>query len=253
MITFLLILSLSSKAQENKILTEGDLLRVDKMGNAYLRVGNNLHQFNQQAELTYTHEAVNFGALDQFDPSNPLRIIIFYQDLMNVVTLDNTLSEASTINLLQLGYQQVTAVARARDNNIWVYDYISFQLHKIDGSGRILNQSEDLNVLLGEPIEGVFIVQSENEVFMSDPNYGILVFDAYGTYSRTIPVKGLTEFQIIQGRPVIWDGEALVRINKFLENEVIWEDETLSGVIEAATVNQHIYLRTNDELIIRSF
>lgn len=226
----------------------GDKLRVDKMGNAYLRVDNNLYQFSK-VQNSYTFEAVNFGTLEQIDATNPLRLVLFYPDLMNILIVDNTLSQINAINLLEFGYQQVTAAARARDNNFWIYDFVGFQLKKITPLGEVLAESENLNVLLGQTVQGNFILEKNNKVYLNDPKYGILVFDAYGTYARKIPLKGLDHFQVFDNDLVFWADSALIRLDPLMNEEVLWKPKEGQMVKDAALGNEDFIILQEESLL----
>lgn len=237
--------------QLDPIAIVGDKLRVDKMGNAYLRVDNNLYQF-AKTQNSYTFEAVNFGTLEQIDATNPLRLVLFYPDLMNIVVVDNTLSQINAINLLELGYQQVTAAARARDNNFWIYDFVDFQLKKITPQGEVLAESENLNVLLEHVVQGNFILEKNNKVYLNDPSFGILVFDAYGTYARKIPITGLDHFQLREDNLVYWADTALIRVNPLLDVELLYQPKSGNAVKEAVLGNEEVIL-LEEERLLRSF
>jgi hypothetical protein len=252
----ILILSCSVTSQAQGIseasieVKSGNLLKVDKLGQAYLKVGEHLHRYSDRLQLDYTFEAFSYGELEQVDVTNPMKLVLYYPDLMNVVILDNTLSELNVINLLSLGYQQVTAAARARDNHIWIYDYIDFQLKKIDESGNVLASSENLNVLLNESIRGTFIIERNNKVYLSDPDYGILVFDAYATFARTIPVKQAENFQVLGEENIgIWQDSSYIVYDKLLNAEDYFSSNDDLPVIDVKVFDQYLYILLQDKLI----
>ena len=58
-------------------------------------------------------------------------------------------------------------------------------------------------------------MERDNKVYMNDPNIGILVFDIFGSYEKTIPLKGLRKFQILQDQVIYFDNNQLNAYNSF--------------------------------------
>ena len=57
-------------------------------------------------------------------------------------------------------------------------------------------QSGNLNQILGFVPNPTYIRESNNWVYINDPEHGVMVFDWYGSYTKTIPVLGLRKFVI---------------------------------------------------------
>lgn len=92
----------------------------------------------------------SLGLPDQVDVTNPFSIILYYQDYGQIVILDRTLSELSRIDLFATeGLQQPGALARANDNQIWVYDTWNYQLKLLDNQGKIVRRTNNLRLELG--------------------------------------------------------------------------------------------------------
>jgi hypothetical protein len=155
--------------------------------------------------------------------NNPLKILVYYADYSTIITLDNTLSQTGRINLLQLGSNQVSAACVALDNNIWIYDAVLFKLRKIDGNMNVLMESEDLNALIGKPIRANFLMEKDNFLYVNDPEAGILIFDSYGSYVKTVPLLGLRDFQKVQDQLVFFkDGKLYsYHLLTFITEEII--------------------------------
>jgi hypothetical protein len=41
------------------------------------------------------------------------------------------------------------------------------------------------------------LLEYDNKVYLNNPSTGILIFDVYGTYYKTISVKNVKQFQVI--------------------------------------------------------
>jgi hypothetical protein len=54
----------------------------------------------------------------------------------------------------------------------------------------------NLNRLLRTDLKPNFIIEHNGYVYLNNPEEGVLAFDIYGTYFKTIPIKGLQHFQV---------------------------------------------------------
>lgn len=185
----------------NTIPVEATLVTSDRLGNSYVvNQKQELLRINKKGEVSFKFNNNSLGAITAVDANNALKILVYYADYSTIVTLDNTLSQTGRINLLELGSNQVSAACVALDNNIWIYDGVLYRLRKIDGNMNVLMQSEDLNALIGQSVRANFLMEKDNFLYLNDPALGILVFDIYGTYIKTLPLTGLNQFQKIQDR-----------------------------------------------------
>ncbi|MDZ4845638.1 MAG: hypothetical protein SH857_08825 [Chitinophagales bacterium] len=180
---------------------EATLLTSDRLGYGYaVNQKQELLRINKKGEVVFKFNNNALGTITSVDANNALRILVYYADYSTIITLDNTLSQTGRINLLELGSNQVSAACVALDNNIWIYDAVLYRLRKIDANMNVLMQSEDLNALIGQSVRANFLMEKDNFLYVNDPALGILVFDIYGTYIKTLPLTGLNQFQKIQDR-----------------------------------------------------
>lgn len=178
----------------------------DKLGQSYVFTSDNeVVKYNLQGEETYKYSRNTAGELQFIDATDPFNVLLYYADFGEIVTLNRTLNETSTINLLDLGYQDVGVLAMSNDNNIWLYDPNDYKLKKIDRIGAVILESMPL-INIVEGINPHMIVERDNQLFMSDKS-GILVFDPFGKYIKTYSsLAALGRFQIIDSRIVYQKG-----------------------------------------------
>ena len=69
-------------------------------------------------------------------------------DYMTVMTLDRTLNQTLEFDLINLNLLEVKAIGMSNDNNVWLYDEVTFKLRKVDRKGQVLMESDDLNLRL---------------------------------------------------------------------------------------------------------
>lgn len=165
-------------------------------------------KLNSKGQVLFRYPNKTLGQAAFLDATDPFNLLLFFPEYQTVLLLDHTLSPIARYNLFQLGLFQVHAVGMAGDGSVWVYDEANFRLKKITPSGAVKAESGDLSLVPGKAIQPNFLTERQQHVFLNAPQTGILVFDAFGRYLKTIDIKGLREFQIIDNRIVYFkDGE----------------------------------------------
>jgi hypothetical protein len=197
----------------NSYNTKANTIAIDNFSCFYSATGNGITKFNADGKFISRYEEFKYGNLGMVDVSNPLKLLAFYPDFLTVVTLDKFLAPLTTYNFFELGYQNISAVASSTDGRLWFYDNTDFKLKKIDETGKIFLESQPLNVLLEQTPNPNFMIERDNRVYMNDSSIGILVFDVFGSYSKTIPLRGLKRFQVLQDQIVYFDSKQLNSYN----------------------------------------
>ncbi len=191
-----------------------NFITVDNFSNFYTVAGNKLYKFSPEGKFLYPYEENRYGKIGMVDVNNPLKTLVFYPDFMTVVTLDKFLAPLTTYNFFDLGYQNISAVASSIDGRLWFYDNTDFKLKKIDETGKVYLESQPLNLLVSQTPNPNFITERESKVFVNDTSIGIMVFDIFGSYAKTIPIKGLVKFQVLQDQVIYYDNNMLNSYNQ---------------------------------------
>ncbi len=175
----------------------------DNLGNVYtLTLDNQIVKYNPDGVEQFRYLNKTLGEPSLLDATNPFHLLLFFPQHQTVLTLDRTLTLSGQFNLLQMGFQGAKAVGMASDGQLWVYDEASFLLKKIKADGTVVVQSGDLSLAVGQSLHPVFLVEREQTVFLSDPSVGVLVFDAFGQYRKTLPLNHLSQFQVVDGQMI---------------------------------------------------
>ena len=170
---------------------------VDHLGQIYaLLNGNELVKYDMQGNELFKFNNNTQGELTTLDVTNPLTILLYFGDFQTILLLDRTLNEQFRYDLLSLNIPFVSAVGLSNDNQIWLFDETNFRLKKINNQGRLLAESADLNLVLGQYIQPKQIQAIGNWVFLNDPKLGIFIFDQFGQYHKTIQDSGLIDIQV---------------------------------------------------------
>jgi len=92
--------------------------------------------------------------------------------------------------------EQASVVCASYDNGLWVFDQVQYSLTRFNQQFKPTVQVKNLNQILGYTPQPVFMMEQNNHLYMSDTSNGVLQFDIFGTYIKTIPIKGLKKFQV---------------------------------------------------------
>jgi hypothetical protein len=258
MILYLLfpIFSLFSTVQEssfhlNKFIScEASSILIDNIGNIYTIGTYEIKKYNENGDLQYTYSDKSKGDIAFVDASNPLNVLVFYRDFRQLIFLDNTLSPmGDAFFLAEHELDQVSFACTSRDNGIWLFDQQKSQLLRMDKNFEIIQQSGHINQLLGMQIYPNYMMEYNNQLYINDPEIGILVFDIYGAYYKTIPFKQLKSFQIAGDR-LYYFSDAILKsydMKTFEEQSIILPEP---GAIGLKIEGSKVVLLTNDHMTI---
>ena len=205
-LSFILVSSFIAAAQSESsfILSktiQADIVdfTVDNLGNIYLLSKNNqLKKLDSKLDSIAVYNAVSrYGNVSFIDATNPLKILLYYQDFSTIVTVDGFLNILNTINLRNLNIFQVKAIGLAYDNNIWIYDELDANLKRIGDDGSLINQTTDFRQLFDSVPDPISIIDQGDFVYLYDTTRGVYVFDHYGSLKRHVQLKNWLDFTVI--------------------------------------------------------
>lgn len=231
------------------INARGKAFTTDNLGNIYLIGGNVLEKYSPEGRPLKTFTQKTAGNITFVDVSDPLKILVFYRDVQQIVILDNFLSIRSTpISLEALGFRNISLVCTSREGGFWMFDTQNKELIRIQNNLTPAVQSGNLIQQTGVPIQPIFMLEYQNSVYLCDTTHGILVFDRYGTYHKTLPCKPVTQFQI-QGEKIIYYVPAEKKMKSYnmrtLEmSEMVFAMNMDKKIIDARTEKEKLYLLT---------
>ncbi|HXB10626.1 MAG TPA: hypothetical protein VNZ45_01460 [Bacteroidia bacterium] len=181
----------------SKIPLDGGSFTTDNLRNIYVYTNNSIKKYDTHDALLYSYSDKSYGTITSVDVTDPLKIMVFFKDFPEVIFLDNTLSlNGTAIGPSNLGFPFTTLACISHDNGAWLFDAQNLQLVRIDLNLNVTQKTGSLMQLLGFPVNPNYLLEYNDYVYMNDTAQGILTFDAYGTYYKTIPIKGLTAFEL---------------------------------------------------------
>ncbi len=205
--------SISSDSLGNPYFNQVDnakYITSDKLQQCYtISKSNELVKYNAKGTALFRFNNNRLGELIWVDATDPFNLLLYYPEYMTLITLDRTLGMTGEFQLYDMDIAEVTAVAMTNDNNIWLHDQTRARIVKINKQGSILNESGNLNLLFENISPPNFMLEHDNLLYVNIPDRGILVFDNFATYLKTIPIKNLERFQIIDKQLIFEEGNAV--------------------------------------------
>lgn len=178
----------------------GDIVdfTVDNLDNVYiLNSRNQVKKFDVKGDsVAVFNDIKKFGKATLIDVSNPLKVLLYYKDFATVVMLDRFLNVVNTIDLRKENILQAKVIGQSYDNKIWVYDELEGKLKKIDEDGKLLLETPDFRLLLGQAPAPVKIFDENKYVYIYDSLLGVYVFDYYGALKNNIMIDHWQNFKV---------------------------------------------------------
>lgn len=180
-----------------------DRFTTDDLGNIYAVQGDVLHLMNAEGRSLARNSLNTFGEITHIDAFSSLKPLIFSRQQGQLALLDNTLSvQGDPIDLPRGGFPQVTQVCMSVQNAFWFFDERELSLARVDAQLRPLANTGRLDQLLGWTPHPTFLVESDSWLYVCDPEHGVLLFDLFGTYARTLPIIHTQRIDVRTG--TIW-------------------------------------------------
>jgi hypothetical protein len=154
---------------------------------------------SQNREYLYTDLFIDRQTVIQ--AQNPFKVLLYKKDVGTLVALDARLNQTARVNMFDLGYFDVSAVATANDNqSVWLFDKASQQLVRLDQNNRQTFFSPVMPQQIGHDLDPVYITETEGRVYVVDPARGIFIFDNIGNYFKSLPIVGLRKVWVFGPR-----------------------------------------------------
>jgi hypothetical protein len=225
-------------------------VKIDDFGNIYLITQNEISKYNNAGVLQKKFSTKRYGKIEFVDAMNPLKLLVYYKDFQQLLFLDNQLTASSNmISLETIGFEQTSLVCSSTNNSFWIYDKQNNELLRFNSDLNCLVKTGNLKRILNLELKPNFIKEHNNYIYVNCPNEGILVFDIYGTYDKTIAIKNLQEFNIVNGDIFYFENKTLKQYQSknFNTIEKVYSDTLIKTVYWQ---NNHFYKIYNDSLII---
>lgn len=233
---------------------EAKNIQTDRLGNLYVvSKTNQLYKYGPGGKLLSTLNYKYLGNITHVDATNPLEIYVFYKELNMVVFLDNNLAYRGEMKLSDYGIGQAGAVCRSFDNGIWIFDLGDLQLKKMDKNGENLLTTGNIKQYVSQPGAVLFLYDDNEKVYVNDSANGVIMFNIFGTYAKTLPIRGCTEIKVISDEVYYWQ---IPLLKKYRQKSFDTQQFTLPDAMKVTDVSiekGRIYLLKSDRVSIYGF
>lgn len=233
-----------------KLSIECTQFSTDPLGNIYIINGQNIQKYNSNLQKIADYSDAFLGNISFIDVSDPLRILLHYQEFNQVVWLDNFFQEIrSSVLLDDLGIDQAVLICSSSLNGFWVFNQLNNQLQYFDINLNKIHESMSLNPIIGD-VKPVAMTEKNRMVFLNFPGIGILTFDQFGTYSRTLPLFPDNHFQVTDKSIYYLEQGSFKRydLDTFIEEKITLPDaEALQAVMIQP---EYLYILTGEGILI---
>lgn len=162
-------------------------IAIDHYGNCYTIDGSTLTKTFSNNKQTQHYDLPASNFISSIDISNPLRILIFSKEFNSVLFLDNQLSPLGDAFLLEeKGIYNTPVACYASRGGFWIYDGAENKIKHIDSNGLINIESGQLPASNQDP---VFMKEYKSNLYLGFAEKGILIFNTYAAYIKTLPLK----------------------------------------------------------------
>ncbi len=220
----------------------------DNMGNIFLvNAKNELIAYNNKYDSIASFKSLSLGNISLLDASNPLQLLVYYNESNTLVLLDRQLNIINSIALSQVNIQKVNAITRSYDNNYWLFDEWDNKLKKIDDKGNLLSESTDFRLMLKDSYTPEKIIDDNGALYLYNSTSGWLVFDYYLGLKKQYPYLGWKDVWIEDG---FLKGIEKDKIVMAYPKELIYQHLNLPPQIKTASknvCNHNVFVSLNNE------
>jgi hypothetical protein len=252
-INMLLLTILNCQAQDYSLLktiqVNANSIEVDPFGNFYIVEDDKISKYSEYADLLFVFQDLEYGTISTVDVSNPLKPVVFCRDFSILQILDQKMSLLNTINLIERNLDLTETVAIANGDNYWVYDTGSNSLKKMNKSLKPVYESESFISLFSEITMPIKIIESEQHVFVLNDN-GVLLFDLFANYIKTIKISNLKDFQILNNKLIYVNERGFISYNLISMEEELLETPNKKIVKSAKVFKNGLLILSNNQLSI---
>lgn len=231
-VTFLLFQVLITLGQSELALicstnTKANQVKIDVMNNIYLISYTGITK-QSLCENSTQHYSFIYNSDDVVtDVSNPFKLFIFYKNYHSIEYINNQLSSlGNSIKMTEYTNENVTLACPSYDNGIWVYSFSENILVRYNSSYTKTHQSNPIEELYTQNYNPTQLFEKNEQIYLGIPNFGILVFDKYGTYQKRIPLAFQKQFSVIGSKYYyIHEKKLMAYDSKTFEEAIILEEE----------------------------
>jgi hypothetical protein len=262
LLPFLLLFAAFAQAQTDtlrctllyEIPKKAERVEMDKLGQIYTFSGSSWTKYDVNGKQSGIFSEYGATADDIWDLSDPQKIVFFQHSFQKGVVLDRTMNTDFPFDFqgtVESESRNISFVATASDSKVWAIDTYTNTILKLDKNGNnVLNNNFlDRNKTLS--IDCTAMMEVENRLYIQQRNTGVLVFDVFGMLLKTIAIKDLQHFNIINGQLIAFDTEKIltfdIQTGKIIKTSVVLLD-TKNAVLRFVKGKIAVYTKEKTQI-----
>ncbi len=185
-----------------QIPQQNNFVTADILNHIYIINGKNLIQYSDEGEIVYQYSSQLLGDITSMDASNPMKILLFYNNFNQVVFLSNKLVPlSSAIELDNMGFTSVSAVCSAARDGFWLFDSKQMQPVYISQNMDIVNKGTHINITdTSSSNIPLMMTEHESKLYICFPELGVWIFDQTGKLLDTIAIPNIQYCQLLSNK-----------------------------------------------------
>ncbi|MFP4025005.1 MAG: hypothetical protein ACLFVR_10825 [Thiohalospira sp.] len=258
LVFFILSLSLFHTKSEKQLQIvkkwdiNADFFYTDHLLNIYAINQNEIFKANLKKTEEKKFSKSQAYNIYSIDVSDPFKVLVFYKDFNQILFLDKSLAEIkSPIQLDNYFFYDVVAVCNSASGGFWIFDAGKQQLVYFNNELSVRKKSASLGPLIGDFLDGtkIFMLEKNDYIYLGIKNIGVLMFDNYGSYIKTFPLKIETGFQVLDQNIVYYkSGELFFYDLQKLEQKSI--QLPVKKAVNARVENNYLFVQTIDQVLV---
>lgn len=198
-----------------------DKISNDRNGFLYFSdVSGNLYKLDDKGKVLFTLSLSKKRRIDALEAWRNLNIFVYYANFQEYVWVDRFLSENPNLSVPAQVAAFPKLVSPSADQNLWVFDESAFSLVKFDPQFNSILLRTPLDLILKEEAYQLsYMREYQNQLFLSDVNSGILIFDNMGNFKNRLSFPGISYFSFWEDQ-LVWTTAEEVFIHPLYSGEL---------------------------------
>ena len=228
-----------------------DAFTTDELGHIYALKGDVLELYDPSGRRLARNSVKTFGRIGVIDAYYSLKPMVFSRDQRQLAMLDNTLSlQGSVIDLPRNGFPWVTLACVGVQNSFWFFDERELSLTRVDEQMRPLASTGRLDQMLGFTPQPAMMLEMNNQLYVNDPQHGVLVFDLFAGYVKTLPVTGAERIEVRGSMLFYFKEGRLWTYDPLLMESRAADGPTVAGARDVRIEQMRLFMLTADGVVI---
>ena len=220
---FVLLASFGLEAQELTKIKTFELtaapqsISIDRQGNFYIATRRGeIDKYDIDGNLTHQFSPQKRGNATLVEAWQGPSVFLYYKDFQEFTILDRFLSNSQQYPLPEDLSSFSSLATISGDGNLWLIDAQNLSLKKIDSPSNqvIIDNPFNFNSN-SDTYSFSHIREYQNQLFISDPNQGVMVFDLFGNFSELINLPGIEYFNFVNDELIYLREQKAVLINVY--------------------------------------